>query len=358
MPAGFTDYQTRARWRSPWTFGLVLFLALGVMLAVSVNFGYMPFSPGEIIEVLRGKFFGGLPELPENRVIVLWEVRLPRLMTALLAGAALGLSGAIFQGLLLNPLADPYTLGVSSGAACGAAIVIITGLLAPGLTFLNTPWALTCGAFIVASLTLALVIALARDEQKHLSPTNLILSGVIMSAILSAAISFIKYLAGDQVSSIIFWLLGSFVARTWTDAGLVLAFFLPALLIALWSAVDLNIMTLGARSAETLGVNTRRVRLRLLAAASLAASAAVSVAGIIGFVGLIVPHLVRLVTGPDHRSLLPLSALGGALLLLSADTVVRAVLPGEIPVGVLTALLAGPVFLVIFRRRMGRLAYD
>lgn len=133
---------------------------------------------------------------------------------------------------------------------------------------------------------------------------------------------------------------------------------MPALLIAVWSAVDLNIMTLGARSAETLGVNTRRVRLRLLAAASLAASAAVSVAGVIGFVGLIVPHLVRLVTGPDHRSLLPLSALGGALLLLSADSVVRTLLPGEIPVGVLTALLAGPVFLVIFRRRMGRLAYD
>lgn len=358
MTSTLPDYKTRARWRSPWTLGLALLLALVAMLAVSVNSGYMPFSPGEIFEVLRGKLSGGLPNLSENRVIVLWEVRLPRLMTALLAGAALGLSGAIFQGLLLNPLADPYTLGVSSGAACGAAIVIVTGLLVPGLSFLNTPWALTCGAFIVASLTLALVIALARDEQKHLSPTNLILAGVIMSAILSAAISFIKYLAGEQVSSIIFWLLGSFVARTWTDAGLVLAFFLPALVAALWSAVDLNIMTLGARSAETLGVNTRRVRLRLLAAASLAASAAVSVAGIIGFVGLIVPHLVRLVTGPDHRSLLPLSALGGALLLLSADTVVRAILPGEIPVGVLTALLAGPVFLVIFRRRMGRLAYD
>lgn len=347
------------KWRrSPWALGLALCLALGAVLAISVNAGFISFTAGEIWEVIRSQVFGGGTDLPEHQVIVLWEVRLPRLMTALIAGAALGLSGAIFQGLLLNPLADPYTLGVSSGAACGAAIVIVSGLLFPALDFLNTPWALTCGAFIVASLTLALVITLARDEQKHLSPTNLILAGVIMSAILSAAISFIKYLAGEQVSSIIFWLLGSFVARTWTDAGLVFAFFVPALLIAVWSAVDLNIMTLGARSAETLGVNTRRVRLRLLAAASLAASAAVSVAGVIGFVGLIVPHLVRLVTGPDHRSLLPLSALGGALLLLSADSVVRTLLPGEIPVGVLTALLAGPVFLVIFRRRMGRLAYD
>jgi iron complex transport system permease protein len=193
---------------------------------------------------------------------------------------------------------------------------------------------------------------LAADQEGRLPPPNLILAGVIMSAILSAAISFIKYLAGDQVSSIIFWLLGSFQARTWTEAGIVFFFFLPALIIALPAAMDLNIMTLGLRSAETLGVNTGRVRLKLLVAASVAASASVAVAGIIGFVGLIVPHLVRLLTGPDHRSLLPLSTLGGAFLLASADTVVRVFLPGEIPVGVLTALLAGPAFLVIFRRKM------
>lgn len=348
----------RPLWRSPWSLGLALSIALILLLTASINSGFMPFTSGEILEVIGSRLFGLESGLDESRVTVLWEVRLPRLITALLAGAALGLSGAVFQGLLLNPLADPYTLGVSSGAACGAAIVIIAGLLAPDLPFLDTPWALTCGAFLMATLTLALVIALARDEQKHLSPTNLILAGVIMSAILSAAISFIKYLAGEQVSSIIFWLLGSFQARTWADAAIVLTFFVLAFLVALWSAVDLNIMTLGVRSAETLGVNTRRVRFSLLAAASLAASAAVSVAGVIGFVGLIVPHLVRLVTGPDHRSLLPLSALGGAFLLLAADTTVRVLLPGEIPVGVLTALLAGPVFLIIFRKRMGRLAYD
>ncbi|MDR1045286.1 MAG: iron ABC transporter permease [Candidatus Adiutrix sp.] len=349
---------SRPLWRSPFSLGLVLAGILVLVLAWSVNSGYMPLESGEILELIRSRIPGGLPGPDESRAVVLLEVRLPRLLCAILAGAALGLSGAIFQGLLLNPLADPYTLGVSSGAACGAAIVIVLNLLLPGLPFLGSAWSLTLGAFLTASLTLALVIALARDEQKHLSPTNLILAGVIMSAILSAAISFIKYLAGDQVSSIVFWLLGSFQARTWNDAAIVLIFFLPALLAALWSAVDLNIMTLGLRSAETLGVNTRRVRLRLLAAASLAASAAVSVAGIIGFVGLIVPHLVRLISGPDHRTLLPLSALGGALLLLAADSAVRVLLPGEIPVGVLTALLAGPVFLVIFRKRLGRPADD
>jgi iron complex transport system permease protein len=331
---------------------------LGLTLAASANSGYIHFQPGEAWAIISSKILGHSTLLDESRVMALWEVRLPRLLTALLAGAALGLSGAVFQGLLLNPLADPYTLGVSSGAACGASLVIIARLFWPGLDFLAWPLTLTLGAFGLAGLTLALVLALARDEQKYVSPTSLILAGVIVSAILSAAISFIKYLAGEQVSSLIFWLMGSFQARTWADAALILAFFLPSFLVALWSAVDLNIMTLGHSSAETLGLDTRRLRRRLLAAASLAAAAAVSVAGVIGFVGLIVPHLVRLLTGPDHRSLLPLSALGGALLLLAADTAVRVILPGEIPVGVLTALLAGPVFLVIFRRRMRSPAYD
>lgn len=343
---------------SPWILGIVLTALLALVAVVSVGSGHMPFGTGEILTILRGLVRGDVTGLDAGKVMVLAEVRLPRVATALLAGAALGVSGAVFQGLLLNPLADPYTLGVSSGAAFGAAVVITASLLVPSLPFLATPWAVTCGAFFMACLTLAIVISLARDGEGRLSATNLILAGVIVSAILSAAISFIKYLAGDQVASIVFWLLGSFQARSWTDAVIVFVFFLPALFTAMWSAVDLNIMTTGLRSAETLGVNTARVRLVLLAAASLAAAAAVSVAGVIGFVGLIVPHLMRILTGPDHRSLLPLSALGGALLLTCADSLVRVVLPGEIPVGVLTALLAGPAFLVIFRKKMGRAAHD
>ncbi len=344
--------------RSPWLWAGLLAALLASLAAASAASGDLDLGLGRIWSLLTAKFHGQRPD--EALAAVLWQVRLPRLATAIMAGAALGLSGAVFQGLLLNPLADPYTLGVSSGAALGAALVIVAGLLCPAWSWLAEPWALTGGAFVLAGLTLAAVLALARNDDGHLSPLNLILAGVMVSAILSAAISFIKYLSGDQVGSIVFWLLGSFQARTWTDAGLVSAFFLPALLISLWSAADLNIMTLGTKSAETLGVNTRRVRLRLLAAASLAAAAAVSVAGIIGFVGLVVPHLVRLAAGPDHRSLLPLSALGGALLLLAADTAVRVVIPspGEIPVGVLTALLAGPVFLIIFRRRRRELSND
>ncbi|MDR2142109.1 MAG: iron ABC transporter permease [Deltaproteobacteria bacterium] len=337
--------------RNPWGLALLLVVALLGLAWLSLSWGYLAFSYQEIWEIIQGRLLGRELELGRSQII--WEVRLPRLATALAAGAALGLSGAIYQGLLLNPLADPYTLGVSSGAALGAAGVITLGFWGPA--WLSNPITPTVGAFGGAAVTLLAVMALARERDGSLPPTSLILSGVIMSTILSAGLSFLKYLAGDQVSSIIFWLLGSFVARTWLDALLVTVFFLPALLVALASAVDLNVMTLGLDQARTLGVNTKGTRRRLLAVASLAAASAVAVSGIIGFVGLITPHLIRLLIGPDHRALIPLSALAGAVLLGAADWVARAVLPGEIPVGVLTALLAGPVFLVIFRRQARRL---
>jgi iron complex transport system permease protein len=342
---------------NPWIMAIILAALTFLVMFLSLSLGYLSISLEDIWKVLVSKALSRKSDVDETLAMVLWDVRLPRLLTALFSGAALGLSGAIFQGILLNPLADPYTLGVSSGAAFGASVVLVLAIVFPSLGFLSWPLLPAAGAFVASVLTLILVMLLAADQEGRLPPPNLILAGVIMSAILSAAISFIKYLAGDQVSSIIFWLLGSFQARTWTEAAIVFFFFLPALIVAIPSAMDLNIMTLGLRSAETLGVNTGRVRLRLLVAASVAASASVAVAGIIGFVGLIVPHIVRLLTGPDHRSLLPLSALGGACLLAAADATVRVLLPGEIPVGVLTALLAGPAFLVIFRRKMKDLTH-
>jgi iron complex transport system permease protein len=349
------DKMSQPQRVNPWILGLVLIIAVFWVIFFSLSLGYMSFKLSEILGILSNKIFNTPLDMDDARKMIIWDVRLPRCMTAMVAGAALGLSGAIFQGILLNPLADPYTLGVSSGAAFGASLVIVTSLLIP-LKFLAFPLSTAVGAFIASILTLFLVMLLASDSEGHLPAPNLILAGVIMSAILSAAISFMKYLAGDQVNSIIFWLLGSFVAKTWTEALIVFCFFIPSLIIALFKAMDLNIMTLGLRSAETLGVNTGRTRFLLLVSASIAASASVSVSGIIGFVGLIVPHVIRLLSGPDHRALLPLSAIGGALLLSAADLTVRVFLPGEIPVGVLTALLAGPAFLVIFRRKMKEIA--
>ena len=182
----------------------------------------------------------------------------------------------------------------------------------------------------------------------------LILSGVIVGAILSAGISFIKYLADEQVAVIIFWLMGSFASRSWADVGIVAAAVVIGLLITLYYGRDLNIMSLGGRSADSLGVETARTRKILLVTASMVTAICVAVSGIIGFIGLIVPHLMRFLVGPDNRKLLPVSIFAGATLLLVADTVTRAVLPSEVPIGVLTALIGGPFFCVIFRRKQKR----
>ena len=205
-------------------------------------------------------------------------------------------------------------------------------------------------AFAGALLTLLLVIALSSSAE-GLSSNNLILSGIIVAAILSAGISFLKYVADEQVSVIIFWLMGSFASRTWSDVGLTAAFVSAGFAVFVFYSRDLNLLSLGSRTAASLGVDTRRVPLVLLVTASLVAALCVAVSGIIGFVGLLVPHMMRTVTGPDNRRLMPASLLAGAVLLLAADTITRAVLPHEIPIGVLTALIGGPFFCYVFRRR-------
>ncbi|MFH1913407.1 MAG: iron ABC transporter permease [Pseudomonadota bacterium] len=328
----------------------LLLLAAGLcLLAVTATgMGFVAVAPGEVIAILREWLRGAADSLDPLHVGVVIDVRLPRILTSIFVGASLAVAGAVFQGLLLNPLADPFTLGVSSGAAFGAALTLLLGLTLFG------PATLWLMAFAGATLTLLTVIAMAgRDGE--LSPVNLILSGVIVSAILSAGLSFIKYLADERVAVIVFWLMGSFVSRTWGDALLTGAACLPGLAVCMLFARDLNVMSLGARPARTLGVNTGRVRLILLLSASLMSAVCVSVSGVIGFVGLVVPHLMRLTIGPDNRWLLPASALCGGLLLLAADTLTRAVLPHEVPIGVLTALIGGPVFCWIFSRtRAGR----
>jgi iron complex transport system permease protein len=259
-------------------------------------------------------------------------------------GAGLAISGVVFQGILLNPLADPYTLGVSAGAAFGASLAILLNI-----EFMGTA-SVPLFAFIGAVATLFFVMYLSASGG-GVSSTNLILSGIIVAAILSAGISFLKYIADEQVAVIIFWLMGSFGSKTWTDVGLTFLFVGCGFLIFMFFARDLNLMSLGDRTASSLGVDTQKVTLMLLVTASMIAAICVSVSGIIGFVGLLVPHMMRLLTGPDNRRLIPISLLAGAILLLAADTITRAVLPSEIPIGVLTALIGGPFFCYIFRKQ-------
>jgi len=326
----------------------LLALALGGLVIAATGMGYISIAPGVVVDALWNGLRGTVENIDPLYQSVILEVRLPRILTSLSVGFGLAVAGTVFQGLLLNPLADPFTLGVSSGAAFGAALALLLGL-----SFLG-PASLPLTAFAGAALTLLAVIRMAgRDGE--LAPTNLILSGVIVSAILSAGISFIKYMADERVAAIVFWLMGSFVSRTWTDALLTGATSMLGFAVCLHYARDLNIMSLGMRSARSLGVDTGRVRLILLLTASLMSAVCVSVSGIIGFVGLIMPHLMRLAIGPDNRWLLPASGLGGAFLLLAADTLSRAVLPNEVPIGVLTALIGGPVFCWLFSKsRTGR----
>ena len=325
----------------------MLVLLLGSTIVIAGGMGYLPISFTNVVRIILAKLAGqqewtaAIDPLYSTVVV---EVRLPRILTAAIVGGGLAVCGAVFQGILLNPLADPYTLGVSAGAAFGASIAIVLNL--HFISGVSVPFF----AFSGAVVTLFFVIYLSSGGV-GISSNNLILSGIIVAAILSAGISFLKYIADEQVSVIIFWLMGSFASKTWTDVGLTSAFVAMGFMICLFFSRDLNLISLGARSASSLGVDTRKIPVVLLVTASLTAGICVSVSGIIGFVGLLVPHMVRFVTGPDNRRLLPVSFLVGAILLLCADTFTRAVLPAEIPIGVLTALIGGPVFCYIFRRR-------
>ena len=326
---------------------VVLVLALAVLSIIAAGMGYIHVSLGDVVRILLARILktprwvAGMDPLFATVII---DVRLPRILSAALVGGGLAMSGVVYQGILLNPLADPYTLGVSAGAAFGAAVALLFNLTATSMV------SVPLFAFAGALATLFLVIFLS-SSAGGFSHNNLILAGSIVAAILSAGISFLKFIADEQVSVIIFWLMGSFAAKTWSDVGLLSGVVVISMAVFTYYSRDLNLMALGRRSAASLGVNTGKVRLILLICASLVAAICVSISGIIGFVGLLVPHIMRMVIGPDNRSLVPLSMLLGAILLLAADTVTRAVLPYEVPIGVITALVGGPLFCYIFWKR-------
>jgi len=332
------------------TFGMQMVILAAVlfgMVVLSAGMGYLKIPFLDVMKIIAAEVFGQnqlIAGMDTLFPVVVGEVRLPRVLTAAVVGGGLAISGTVFQGILLNPLADPYTLGVSAGAAFGASLAILFNI-----GFLGT-YSVPLFAFMGAGLTLGFVMYLSASGG-GISSNNLILSGIIVAAILSAGISFLKYIADEQVSVIIFWLMGSFGSKTWTDVFLTLGFVMAGLGVFIFFARDLNVMSLGERTASSLGVDTRTVTIILLVTASLISAICVSVSGIIGFVGLLIPHMMRFMTGPDNRKLIPVSLFAGAILLLGADTVTRAVLPTEIPIGVLTALIGGPFFCYIFRKK-------
>ena len=273
---------------------------------------------------------------------IISQIRLPRLLLAYLVGASLAGSGVVFQGLLSNPLAGPFTLGISSGAAFGAIC---------GLFFGWDSWFIPVGAMTGAALTLIFVFVLSGGRD-NLDPRSLILAGIVVSSFFSAGISLMKSLAGDSLSSIVFWIMGSLSARSWSDVHMLLPYFIVAVIILLIYSRDLDVLSLGFQHAHSLGVDVGTSRLILLIAASALAAASVSVSGVIGFVGLVIPHLLRMIIGPAHRRLFILSIFSGGLLLMAADTCARSLAAfADIPVGVITSLIGGPFFCYLMYKK-------
>lgn len=311
--------------------------------------GSVPLSPGETLQILWRGLTG--TEAGGSGEAIILRVRLPRVLCVALTGASLSLCGAAMQGLLRNPLADGSTLGVSSGASLGAVLAIVLGMQFPGLPFAGT----MVMAMLFAFGSLALILTLAYALDRSLATGTIILIGVVFSMFVSSLMNLLITFAGEKIKSITFWTLGSLSGSTYVNA---LTLFLAltvcgGVLLALGGA--LNAFALGEEQAQHLGVSVRRVKLTVMAAVSVLLGVCVSIGGTIGFVGLVIPHMVRLVLGPDHRRLLPASMLAGAVFLLLADLVGRTLLsPIELPIGVVTSLVGAVAFLVIFYRSRKR----
>ena len=301
-----------------------------------------------LIAMLFSLFFGSVFISPGELFSseILWQIRLPRVILAALIGMLLSISGVILQGVLRNPLADPYILGISAGGAVGAAISIALGAQFVVLGMSSVP----ATAFIFALVAVFVVYKLSQVSGRA-APETLILAGVALSAFSAAILSLIIILTGN-LQTIYFWLLGSLSSANWGNIITVIPYAIIGTGVAYFFSKELNALLLGEEMAITLGVDVENTRLLLIGAASLMAAAAVSVSGLIGFVGLIVPHWIRLIIGPNHRILIPISALSGMLLMVVADTLSRTVLsPQEIPIGIIMALVGAPFFLYLLRRR-------
>lgn len=328
---------------------ILTLLAVGLLIAclVAAAVGAFSIPVGEILGAI-GRRIPGLDVGGDRDSLadsVLWDIRLPRIALGVVVGASLAAAGACMQGSLANPLAEPGIVGVSTGAALGAVVQIAIGFTLAGT------WTLAAFAFVGGLATVALVYASARHDGRT-EVVTLVLAGIAINAFAGALIGLLTYVADDaQLRSITFWSLGSLAQATWAKVGVVAPLALTGLVVAMVQARRLDLLALGERSARSLGVDVERLRLITLAVVALLTAASVAVSGVILFVGLVIPHVVRMLAGPGHRTLLPASALGGALVLVVADVVARTVVsPAELPLGVLTSLIGSPFFFYLLRR--------
>jgi len=339
---------------SRWKIILVaLVLGLFLTLIVSLNIGYASISFSQILAILGKQipFLSGSINSasisPSSQAIIIL-IRLPRVLAAALVGAGLAAAGVIYQGIFRNPMADSYLLGASAGASVGYSIAVL--YVSSALTIVGLGIAQTF-AFIFALLTVFLVLFISRVGHR-IPITTLLLSGVVVNIFLLAMETLMELHSGQALTGIIAWLAGGFSDIVWLQVWAVMPFVIIGIAITFFFTRDLNMLSMGDETAQHLGVNTEKVRQLLLVIASLMTAAAVAISGVIGFVGLIIPHMTRLAIGPDHRILLPASAVVGAMFLVICDAVARvATGASELPVGVITALVGTPFFIYLLRRR-------
>lgn len=327
---------------------IILLIILIVLIIVAASIGAAKVSLKDtgliIASFIPGvNHFINVEDLNPQEIVIISQIRLPRIFLSIFVGIALASAGVIFQGLFRNPMADPFVIGVSAGAAFGATIglVFITGV---GLLGISTT---TIFALLGALATTFLVYSISSARGK-VSVTTLLLSGIALSAMLSAMTSFIMIFRTHNLAKIIFWIMGGLTAASWYKFNIIAPMVVVLIIISGFYMRDLNIISLGDERAAQLGVQTDRVKKILLIMASLIAALAVSVSGIIGFVGLVTPHILRLIVGPDHKILYPTSAVAGGIVLLMSDTLARTILmPREIPVGIITSIVGVPFFLYL-----------
>ena len=330
-------------------FGITLFILLAGAVVLAVVTGAASISAADSLYAVAARLFPWVDgeAVSDFTAIVVYNLRLPRIVMAIIGGAGFAIAGGTMQGVLRNPLVSPYILGLSHAAAFGAGLAIVFGW-----GFIAGEYVIILNAFVFGCLAMLLVYGIS--SFRGVTPETVILAGVAVGYLFSAMVSGLKYFAPthDQLRELVFWLMGSLAPVTWADIGIVLPVITGCVVVMIWLAWDLNILTAGEEVARSLGVNTRRVTLISITAATLSTSTIICFTGIIGFVALVAPHITRMMIGTDHRYLLPISCLVGALLLLVADTTARTVLvPQELPVGILTAAIGVPFFLYLLMRR-------
>ncbi|MFP4020935.1 MAG: FecCD family ABC transporter permease [Halanaerobium sp.] len=321
---------------------LITILTLFLLAFFALFIGSSQLSPTDITAYILNS-----NSVSASTSIIIGEIRLPRIILAFIVGSGLAVAGSVFQAIIRNPMVDPYIIGISAGAGTGVMLALFLGIEIAIFNLSSLP----AFAFLGAVLTVFVVYQLASVGGK-LPVLTFLLAGVAVSFILNSLMSFLMVLRTENLQQLVYWLMGSLAGAAWADIRMILPYFLIALALILFYLKDLNILLLGEESAAHLGLNVERTKIILLGAASLMTASVVSVSGSIGFIGLVVPHIARIIIGPDHRRLIPLAAVFGGSFLLIADTAARTLMaPMELPVGIITALAGGPYFIYLLRNK-------